>query len=158
MSELASGIAGVSVRLLAINEDPRGWLGEIFRRDQLDEQQMPAMAYVSVTRPGVTRGPHEHRDQTDLFAFVGPSDFRLYLWDNRSHSSTGGLRFTVELGESRRAVVIVPAGVVHAYRNIGEVDGLVFNAPSRLYRGEGAGGPVDEIRHEDDPNSPFKID
>ena len=54
--------------------------------------------------------------------------------------------------------MIVPKGVVHAYKNIGGCDGMVFNAPNRLYAGRGRTEPVDEIRHETDPNSPFKID
>jgi len=48
--------------------------------------------------------------------------------------------------------------VVHAYKNVGSVEGLVFNAPDRLYAGEGRSGPVDEIRHENDPASPFTVD
>jgi dTDP-4-dehydrorhamnose 3,5-epimerase len=47
---------------------------------------------------------------------------------------------------------------VHAYKNTGNVPGWVFNAANRLYRGEGRGGPVDEIRHEDRPDSPYLID
>jgi len=111
-----------------------------------------------MTKPGVARGPHEHVDQTDYFGFVGPSIFRLYLWDNRSGSSTYQQSFSVDLGESQPAVVIVPPGVVHAYRNIGPVDGLVFNAPNRLYAGEGKKEAVDEIRHEDAADSPFCLD
>ena len=54
--------------------------------------------------------------------------------------------------------VIVPAGVVHAYRNVGTMPGLVFNAPNRIYRGWGRKSPVDEIRHEDHPGCIFRVD
>jgi dTDP-4-dehydrorhamnose 3,5-epimerase len=54
-------------------------------------------------------------------------------------------------------MVVVPAGVVHAYKNIGDVPGMVFNAPNRLFAGEGRKEPVDEIRHESDPDSPFVL-
>ena len=54
--------------------------------------------------------------------------------------------------------VIIPAGVVHAYRNVGTEPGVVFNCPNRLYKGPGRRYPVDEIRHEDDPASPFRLD
>jgi dTDP-4-dehydrorhamnose 3,5-epimerase len=47
---------------------------------------------------------------------------------------------------------------VHAYQNIGAVDGIVINCPNRLYRGQGRREQVDEIRHEDDPNTPFRMD
>jgi dTDP-4-dehydrorhamnose 3,5-epimerase len=111
------------------------------------------MTYVSQTLPGVTRGPHEHQDQTDGFAFIGPSDFRLFLWDIRPHSATRGQRTVVVVGASNPMAVWIPPGVVHAYRNIGDVPGLVFNGPNRLYAGWAKREPVDEIRHEDaEPN------
>jgi dTDP-4-dehydrorhamnose 3,5-epimerase-like enzyme len=48
-------------------EDDRGWLTELFRHDELAPEFFPVMAYISSTLPGVTRGPHEHVDQADLF-------------------------------------------------------------------------------------------
>jgi dTDP-4-dehydrorhamnose 3,5-epimerase len=54
--------------------------------------------------------------------------------------------------------VLIPPGVVHAYKNVSEVPGLVVNFPNRLYAGEGRKGPVDEIRYEDRPGSPFVLD
>jgi dTDP-4-dehydrorhamnose 3,5-epimerase len=107
------------------------------------------MTYVSQTLPGVTRGPHEHVHQTDGFAFIGPSDFKLVLWDSRADSTTVGYRTVVVVGESNPAAVWIPPGVVHAYRNVGRIPGLVFNAPNRLYAGPGKKLTVDEIRHEE---------
>ncbi len=138
--------------------DERGWLMELYRQDEIEAEFMPVMSYVSLTKPGVARGPHEHRDQADCFAFIGPSTFRLYLWDNREGSNTFGEKYTADLGESNPAMVIVPKGVVHAYKNIGEIDGIVFNAPNRLFAGQGKKEPVDEIRHEESDSSQFKID
>ncbi len=155
---MQSTIDGVIIRELNRFDDARGWLIELFREDELSAGNMPAMSYVSMTRPGVARGPHEHVDQTDLFCFVGPSTFRLYLWDARDNSPTHGQAFRGEFGENNRSLVIVPPGVVHAYKNIGSVDGIVFNAPNRLYAGKGKAEPVDEIRHENDPDSRYQLD
>jgi len=44
-------------------DDRRRWLTESFRRDELSPELFPGMAYLSSTRPGVARGPHEHVDQ-----------------------------------------------------------------------------------------------
>lgn len=52
----------------------------------------------------------------------------------------------------------IPPGVVHAYRNTSDVAGWVFNGPNRLYAGPGKKEKVDEIRHECDERSPFRID
>ena len=158
----ASSLPGVRVELLAPAADGRGWLAELFRADVLEAAGMmeaqPVMAYLSMTRPGVVRGPHEHREQTDFLGFAGPSDFEVTLWDNRTGSPTYGRRETFLLGASLPAMLIVPPRVVHAYRNVGQVDGLVLNFPNRLYRGPGRQEPVDEIRYEDAPDSPFRLE
>ena len=41
-----------------------------------------------------------------------------------------------------RAVLVIPAGVVHAYRNVGNEPGVVFNCPNRMYKGPGRKEPV----------------
>jgi dTDP-4-dehydrorhamnose 3,5-epimerase len=151
-------IEGVVVRPLRAFHDRRGWLLELFRHDELDSERWPTMAYASMTLPGVARGPHEHLDQTDGFAFFGPSDFRLYAWDTRTESPTYGNRLTLVVGVSNPTAVWVPPGVVHAYRNIGSEPGLVLNAPNRLYAGWGRGEPVDEIRHEESEPGCFPMD
>jgi dTDP-4-dehydrorhamnose 3,5-epimerase len=151
-------IQGVVVKPLAKFTDSRGWLSELFRHDELDGKYHPAMSYISVTNPGVPRGPHEHVDQADLFAFIGPSTFKVYLWDMRKNSPTFGNKSTHLAGEEHPASILVPAGVVHAYVNVGSVPGSVLNFPNRLFAGEGKKSPVDEIRHEHDPNSPYTLD
>ena len=138
--------------------DDRGWLAELFRHDELDAEFYPAMSYVSFTKPGVARGPHEHVDQADLFCFIGPSDFKMRMWDNREDSPTYGNRMTLIVGASDAKAIVVPKGVVHGYKNIGGVDGMVINCPNRLYMGEGKREPIDEIRHEDDPETIFRME
>jgi len=150
-------IVGVEIRPLKKNVDERGWLAELLKIDELDPRLRPVMAYVSETPPGVVRGPHEHSEQTDYFCFLGPSLFEVTLWDNRPHSPSYWRRQIIVAGEEKACVVIVPEGVVHAYRNIGTKPGWVINCANRLYAGEGRKGPVDEIRHEKDRNSPFRL-
>ena len=149
-------IIGVEVTPLRFFNDPRGWLTEIYRNDELSVR--PVMSYVSQTHPGVARGPHEHRDQADVFVFMGPSTFRMYMWDNRPASPTYNNRMVFDTGADWPARVVVPAGVVHAYKNIGIGEGLVINCPDQLYAGEGRREPVDEIRWEDDPSGRFRLD
>ena len=151
-------IDGVIWKPLRTYHDARGWLCELFRHDELPPEFHPVMGYISMTEVGVARGPHEHADQADFFCFFGPSDFKLYLWDTRPASSTHGVRQAEVIGEGRPTAVIIPPGVVHAYRNVGRVPGLVFNCPNRLYKGWGRKEAVDEIRHEDDADSRFRLD
>lgn len=151
-------IEGVEIRKLRKFVDERGWLTEIWRKDETGPGLLPAMSYASLTRPGITRGPHEHEDQTDWFCFFGPSNFLVCLWDNRKGSATYDHKMRFVVGEDDPSIVIVPAGIVHGYRNVGGKDGLVINLPNRLFMGEGRKEPIDEIRHEADPNSPFRMD
>jgi dTDP-4-dehydrorhamnose 3,5-epimerase len=138
--------------------DERGWLAELFRHDELSEEFYPVMAYISQTLPDVTRGPHEHADQADLFCFIGPSNFKMRMWDNRRDSETFNHMMTLFVGEDNPQAIIVPKGVVHAYRNVGRISGIVINCPNRLFRGAGKRAPIDEIRHEDDPQTIYKIE
>jgi dTDP-4-dehydrorhamnose 3,5-epimerase len=138
--------------------DDRGWLAELFRHDELDAEFYPAMSYISFTNPGVARGPHEHVDQADLFCFIGPSTFRMRMWDNRADSPTYRHRMTLDVGIDDPMAVVVPKGIVHGYKNIGDLDGMVINCPNRLYMGQQKREPIDEIRHEDDPETIFRID
>jgi dTDP-4-dehydrorhamnose 3,5-epimerase len=151
-------IHDVVVREVVRYTDGRGWLMEVYREDETDSRYTPAMQYVSMTKPGVARGPHEHRDQADYFAFIGPSTFRVFMWDARPASPTHGVMQVIEAGEGAPRIVIIPAGVVHAYKNVGQEMGMVLNLPNRLYAGSGKTEPVDEIRHENDSNSPFKME
>jgi dTDP-4-dehydrorhamnose 3,5-epimerase len=105
----------------------------------------------------VTRGPHEHREQTDWFVFTGPGTFEIHLWDNHPESATFGHRQTFVAGDECPMCVIVPPGVVHGYQNISSVPGLVVNCPDRLFAGWNRSEPVDEIRHEEDTDSEFVI-
>jgi dTDP-4-dehydrorhamnose 3,5-epimerase len=151
-------IKDIIVRDLRKFDDRRGWLIELFRHDELAAEFHPAMAYISSTLPGAARGPHEHLDQADLFCFLGPSNFKLSMWDNRSDSPTFRMVMTLVVGADDPKVVIIPKGVVHAYQNIGDVEGIVINCPNRLYMGENRHEPVDEVRHEDDPDTIFRMD
>jgi len=151
-----SEILGVCVSRLTLNEDRRGSLVEAYRTDELQTLFIgqPQMAYISATLGGVVRGPHVHKYQTDMFVFLGPEAFELYLWKE----SAPGI-----IGKAERMVVrpcwraVIPPGVIHAYKNIGTELSLVFNLPDRLYKGINKQHPVDEIRYEDDPDSPFQV-
>ena len=144
-------IEGVIIEKLNKFSDERGFLIETFRVDNLSDNLQPVMSYVSYTRPGIARGPHEHLKQTDIFCFMGPGNFKIKLWDNRKESKTYRCCMEIIGGEDNIIRVIVPPGVVHGYKNISEeADGMVLNYPDKLYRGWSKKEEVDEIRHEDE--------
>jgi len=67
-------LQGIIITYLKKHEDLRGWLAEIYRSDEIPSTQNPTMAYVSLTLPGVSRGPHEHLEQSDFFVFLDYQD------------------------------------------------------------------------------------
>ncbi len=146
-------IPGVVIRPIKRFDDQRGWLVELFRDDELPPNFTPTMGYISMTKPGVARGPHEHADQTDGFVFLNGS-YELYLWENRPGNEPA--METHKVGAENPCIAFVPPGVVHAYRNVGTEEAFVLNFPDRLYAGWGKKEPVDEIRHED-MDSEFKL-
>lgn len=148
-------IKGVIIKKLTKYEDHRGHLMEIFRHDDVD--YLPAMAYISVTKPGIVRGPHEHVYQSDYFVFPGPGNFEVHLWDRREESETKGEYMKIEAGENAPSVIIVPPGVVHGYKCIGDKDAYCINLADKLYKGIGRKDEVDEIRWEEREDSQFKI-
>lgn len=148
-------IKDVVIKKLNKYNDERGWLSEIYRVDE--DKYQPVMSYVSVTKPGVKRGPHEHVEQSDCFVFLGPGSFELHLWDKREGSETNGEYFHEVFGENNPAAIIVPPGVVHGYKCVSDSDGWCINLPDKLYKGEGKSEEIDEVRWEEDENSPYKI-
>ena len=148
-------IEGVVVDKINLRGDPRGWLKEIYRSDE--DNISPKMCYISHTNFKGIRGPHEHIVQTDFFVFVGPGDFELYLWDNRESSSTYGTHERLVVGETNNVNVLVPPGVVHGYKSISKSGSFSINLPDKLYGGVDRKEKVDEIRHENDNNSKFRI-
>jgi dTDP-4-dehydrorhamnose 3,5-epimerase len=151
-------IEGVIIDKLNKLVDSRGFLLETFRADNLPNDLRPVMSYISYTRPGITRGPHEHLGQTDIFCFMGPGNFRIKLWDNRKESRSFGYCMETRGGENNPMRVIVPPGVVHGYQNISpSIDGMVLNYPDKLYRGWENKEEVDEVRHEDEKDD-FYLD
>jgi len=149
-------IKDIKIKKLTEYNDERGRLSEVFRKDE--DNILPAMSYISYTKFNQIRGPHEHVKQTDFFVFTGPGDFELYLWDNRKDSKTYGDNIKLIVGENNKVSVLVLPGIVHAYKSTSKEGSFCINLPDKLYKGEGKKEKADEIRHEDDKNSPFKVE
>ena len=149
------GLPGVRVEALPVFKDVRGSLHELFRVDEVPAGFQPMMACSSWSHAGVTRGPHQHVGQDDYFTFAGPSNFTVFLWDDRPGSALAEKGWLILTGEQAPTRIYVPRGVVHAYRNTGSAYGLVVTTTNLLFKGEGRRDPVDEIRHELNPNSPY---
>jgi dTDP-4-dehydrorhamnose 3,5-epimerase len=151
------GLPGVRVEALPVFKDARGSLHELYRQDEIPAGFGPVMACSSWSLPGVARGPHQHVGQDDYFTFAGPSNFRVYLWDDRPGAAGPAKGWVIDTGEQAPSHIYVPRGVVHGYQNVGQTAGLVVTVTSLLFKGQGRRDPVDEIRHELNPQSPYHL-
>jgi len=132
-SALARTIEGVVVRPATTHVDDRGELAEIFSPAWGVCAEPMVYAYQSTVRPHKAKGWVVHREQYDRL-FISLGFLKIVLYDARPESATLGLIQEVYLSERNRALVVIPPGVFHALLNVGEIDALFVNLPTRPYR------------------------
>ena len=142
-------VAGVVLRDLRVNRDPRGTLTELLRADWPDVfgEAMPfAQSYTSTTAPGVARDEdrwHVHRHQTDRFYCVA-GRIVVPIADARPDSPARGRIMLVELAAAADApaplLVTIPPGTLHGFVVTSPGPATLLNFPNRLY------DPTDEGR------------
>jgi len=120
---------------LKFYHDSRGWLVELFRnrphRSEVSPGDGVCVPDEARRRPRAARA---HRPGGLLLLHRAVHVSRLSLGCPKD-SPTFGKKEVRDVGENMPYALIVPAGVVHAYKNVGDKDGLVFNAANRLTRG-----------------------
>jgi dTDP-4-dehydrorhamnose 3,5-epimerase len=141
-------IAGVEITPFRLWPDDRGYFLEVARLRQgliagFDPQQTQVSAALSY--PGTIKAFHYHLFQTDFWVPTAGM-FQVALVDLRKDSPTFGLRNTFYIGSLRPWQLLVPPGIGHGYKVIGDEAGLLVYVTNRLYN------PKDEGRLPyDDP-------
>jgi dTDP-4-dehydrorhamnose 3,5-epimerase len=127
----APAIGGVRVVELVRHADDGGSITELARLTDgraagLDGFTVRQVNY-SEMAPGAIKAFHLHARQTDVW-YVPPSDRMLVvLLDVRKGSRTEGARQRVVLGHGASRLLLIPPGVAHGVRNVGEATGrLVY--------------------------------
>jgi dTDP-4-dehydrorhamnose 3,5-epimerase len=139
-------IDGVRVKRLKVIPDERGMLMEMLRDDDEFFQRF-GQVYLSVVYPGVVKGWHYHRKQTDHFVFV-KGMAKVVLYDGRDGSKTKGEINEYFMGENNPILLVIPPLVLHGMKGIGVEPAYLINVPTEHYVYE----DPDEFRV--DPNSP----
>jgi dTDP-4-dehydrorhamnose 3,5-epimerase len=124
-------IDGVSVRRLRVIPDERGYLMEMLRRDWPEFERF-GQVYVTAVYPGVVKGWHYHRIQTDHFICVAGMA-KVVLYDGREGSSTRGEVNEFFLGYLNPALLKIPPGVMHGFKGVSQEMALIVNVPTELY-------------------------
>jgi len=128
---MAVMIEGVTLKPLKVIPDERGFLMEMLRCDDPFFKKF-GQVYLSVAYPGMVKGWHYHKLQTDHFAVV-KGMLKVVLFDQREDSKTRGVVNEFFLGEKNPALLVIPPLVVHGVKAIGNEPGYLINCPDQPY-------------------------
>jgi dTDP-4-dehydrorhamnose 3,5-epimerase len=140
-------IAGVVIEPVAAWPDDRGVFFEVARAGRGIISSFPTetlQVSATFTYPGSIKAFHYHLRQSDCWV---PSTgmLQVALVDLRSGSPTLGAKNTLYIGVHRRWQILIPPGVAHGYKVIGDsIAGLIY-VTSRFYDPEDEG----RLPHDD---------
>jgi dTDP-4-dehydrorhamnose 3,5-epimerase len=123
---------GVVFRDAVTHVDDRGMLCELFDNRWGFPGGPLCYSYFMTIRPGYAKGWGWHSSYDDRY-FIQFGHMETVLYDERDDSPTRGLVARVVLSETRRRLMVIPAGVWHASRNLGDRDVVVVNFPTKPY-------------------------
>lgn len=116
-------IDGVKVKKLIRHPDDRGFFQEILRDDEGLLERF-GQASMSKTYAGVIKAFHYHEKQDDLWFFpVGNA--QVVLHDLRKTASTYQETNVFYMGEDHPILLLIPKGVAHGYRVLGEKPAII---------------------------------
>ena len=124
-------IEGVRTKRLKVIADERGFLMEMMRDDDEFFQKF-GQVYLSVVYPGVVKGWHYHRRQTDHFVIV-KGMAKVVLYDTREGSKTKGEINEFFLGDQNPLLLVIPPLVLHGMKGLGAEPAYLVNTPSEHY-------------------------
>lgn len=140
-------IEGVTASPFPLWPDDRGYFLEVIRIGQgpaghFDPETTQVSAALSY--PGTIKAFHYHLKQTDFWVPVAGM-LQVALVDLRRGSRTFGLRNTLYVGALRPWQIVIPPGVGHGYKVVGDQSATLVYVTSRIY------DPKDEgrIAHSD---------
>ena len=124
-------IKDVRVKPLKAIADERGRLMEILRVDD-DLFKKFGQVYMTTVYPGVVKGWHFHKEQTDNFCCVHGM-LKVVLYDSREKSPTRGEVNEFFLGEHNPILVQIPTFVLHGIKGVGTETAVLINIPDVPY-------------------------
>lgn len=134
-------IVGVEIEPFPLWPDDRGHFLEIARLGEgLVADYPPTSSQVSAAfnYPGIIKGFHYHRFQTDYWV-AAAGLLQVALVDLRRGSRTYGAKNTLYIGTLRPWQLLIPPGVAHGYKVIGEQPSVLVYITNKIYNPEDEG-------------------
>jgi dTDP-4-dehydrorhamnose 3,5-epimerase len=124
-------ISGVVLKPLKVFCDDRGFLMEVLRADDPFFRGFGQTTY-TVAYPGTIKAFHWHQRQDDLW-FVAAGMAQVVLYDLREDSPTYRQTDVYYLGDHNRQLLVIPTGVAHGYRVLGNEPALLLYHTTEAY-------------------------
>jgi dTDP-4-dehydrorhamnose 3,5-epimerase len=128
-------IAGVQITPFPMWPDDRGYFLEIARLGQGMISSFPTestQVSSALNYPGIIKAFHFHKFQTDYWV-VAAGLMQIALVDLRSNSETFGRKNTLYVGTLRPWQMLIPPGVAHGYKVIGDQPSVLVYITNRTY-------------------------
>ncbi len=139
-------IAGVIIQLLEVFADNRGLFVELARLGRpgiaagmVSDGKQQIQVSTTLTYPGIIKAIHYHYEQTDLWVPMSGM-LQVFLYDLRRDSATFGGINTLYVGTFRYWEILIPPGVAHGYKVLGQASAQLVYLTDRYYN------PADEGR------------
>jgi dTDP-4-dehydrorhamnose 3,5-epimerase len=126
-------IQGVKVKRLVKHCDDRGFFAELVRDDEPDLLAKFGQASWSMSYPGVIKAFHYHEKQDDLWFFPS-GNAQVVLYDLREDSPTKGETDIYYMGEENPILLLIPKGVAHGYRVLGQQPAVIIYFTTESYQ------------------------
>lgn len=117
-----------------------GFLMEVLRDDD-DLLKKFGQSTFTVAYPGTIKAFHSHQKQDDLW-FVATGKAKVVLHDARPDSPTKGQTEVIYAGQDDYKLILIPAGVLHGYKVIGDEPVSLFYHTTESYNRD----DPDEVR------------
>lgn len=124
-------IEGVKSKKLIKHCDDRGFFAEVLRDDDDLLSNFGQISW-STSFPGVIKAFHYHQKQDDIWFFPS-GNVQVVLHDLRGNSSTKGQTEIYYMGEDNPIILLIPKGVAHGYRVLGEKSATVIYCTTKSY-------------------------
>jgi dTDP-4-dehydrorhamnose 3,5-epimerase len=142
-------IRGITIDPVAVWPDDRGYFFEVARIGEGLIADFPSdgvQVSATFSYPGTIKAFHYHVHQTDCW-IPSAGMIQVALIDLRESSPTFGAKNTIYIGSLRPWRLIIPPGVAHGYKVIGERTAGLIYVTSRHYDPKDEGRiPYDDSR------------
>lgn len=140
-------IDGVQIQPFPLWPDDRGYFLEVARLGKGLVADFPpdnSQVSAALNYPGIIKAFHYHLHQTDFWVPTSGL-LQVVLVDMRAGSMTYGAKNTLYVGNLRPWQILIPPGIAHGYKVIGEQPSMLVYVTNRTY------DPKDEgrIPHND---------